>query len=95
MPYLASLNAALVNAPPQCGLDKYGRTIGDVALPGGLSLNEELVRQGMCWWYRKYAPGNVTLEKLETEARAARRGLWRKSNPMPPWEFRKTAVLER
>ena len=23
----------------------------------GLNLNQELVKQGWCWWYRKYAPG--------------------------------------
>ena len=27
-------------------------------------------------WYRKYAPGDITLEQLETEAREAKRGLW-------------------
>jgi micrococcal nuclease len=35
------------------GLDKYGRTIGDVTLPGGKKMSQELVRAGMCWWYRK------------------------------------------
>jgi endonuclease YncB( thermonuclease family) len=29
------------------GLDKYGRTIGDVFLPDGRMLNEELVREGL------------------------------------------------
>ena len=31
------------------GLDKYGRTIGGVTLPDGTVLNQELVREGMCW----------------------------------------------
>jgi endonuclease YncB( thermonuclease family) len=35
------------------GLDKYGRTIGDVFLPDGRMLNEELVREGLAWWYTK------------------------------------------
>jgi micrococcal nuclease len=30
------------------GLDKYGRTIGDVNLPDGMNLNQELVKQGWC-----------------------------------------------
>lgn len=70
------------------GLDKYGRTIGDVFLPDGRMLNEELVREGLAWWYREYAPGNVTLEKLEVEAREAKRNLWSHKKPVPPWVYR-------
>lgn len=36
--------------------DRYRRTVARVTLPNGVQLNEELVLQGMCWWYRKYAP---------------------------------------
>ena len=41
------------------GHDKYKRIIGDVILPDGVNLNQELVKQaqGWCWWYRKYALG--------------------------------------
>jgi len=31
------------------GHEKYKRTIGDVILPDGMSLNQELVKQGWCW----------------------------------------------
>jgi endonuclease YncB( thermonuclease family) len=58
------------------GLDRYGRTVADVILPDGRSLNRELVRQGVAWWYRKYAPHDSQLSQLEAEARAAKRGLW-------------------
>jgi len=71
------------------GLDKYKRTLGDVILPDGRNLNQELVREGMCWWYRKYAPADVTLERLEAEARNVKRGLWVDPHPVPPWEWRK------
>jgi endonuclease YncB( thermonuclease family) len=47
------------------GHDKYRRTLGDVILPDGMNLNQELVKQGWCWWYRKYAPGDTALERLE------------------------------
>lgn len=50
------------------GLDEYGSTIGDVILPDGMNLNQELVRRGLCWWYRPYAPGDTVLEGLKTEA---------------------------
>jgi hypothetical protein len=56
------------------GHDKYKRTIGYVILPDGMNLNQELVKQGWCWWYRKYAPEDTVLEGLENEARAGRKG---------------------
>ena len=71
------------------GHDKYKRTIGEVILPDGTNLNQELVRQGWCWWYRKYAPADAVLEALESEAREAKRGLWADPQPVPPWEWRK------
>ena len=70
------------------GRDKYHRLLGEIVLPDGRLLNRELVREGFCWWYRKYAPGDTALEQLENEAREARRGLWADTNPMPPWEWR-------
>ena len=71
------------------GLDKYKRTLGDVLLLDGTNVNHTLVKDGWCWWYRKYAPGNTALEGLETEAREARKGLWADPQPVPPWEWRK------
>jgi micrococcal nuclease len=43
----------------------------------------------MCWWYRKYAPNDRELEKLEVEARSDKRGLWADPMPIPPWAYRK------
>jgi micrococcal nuclease len=37
------------------GCDRYGRILGDVFLPDGRSLNQELVRAGYAWWFRKYS----------------------------------------
>ena len=71
------------------GKDKYGRTIADVLLPDETNVNHELVKEGWCWWYRKYAPGDTVLEGLERDAREARKGLWVDSQPVPPWEWRK------
>jgi micrococcal nuclease len=58
-------------------------------LPDGMNLNQELVKQGWCWWYRKYAPGDTVLEGLEAEARETKKGLWVDPAPVPPWEWRK------
>jgi micrococcal nuclease len=71
------------------GLDKYKRTLGDVILSDGVNLNQELVKDGWCWWYRKYAPGDTVLEGLERDAREGRKGLWADPQPVPPWEWRK------
>ena len=35
-------------------LDRYSRIVGKV-LDGQQDVNLALVRDGMCWWYRKYA----------------------------------------
>ena len=69
--------------------DRNGRTLATVMLPDGRSLDHELVRDGWCWWYRKYAPGDTVLEGLEKEAREAKKGLWADPQPVPPWEWRK------
>lgn len=70
--------------------DKYKRTIADVILPDGTNVNHELVKAGWCWWYRKYAPDNSELERLEQDARDAKKGLWADPKPVPPWVWRKS-----
>jgi endonuclease YncB( thermonuclease family) len=70
-------------------VDRYGRVVGEVHLEDGRVLNQALVSAGMAWWYRDYAKGDKTLERLEQEARAARRGLWAEAKPVAPWDWRK------
>ncbi|MFP4011694.1 MAG: thermonuclease family protein [Spirochaetaceae bacterium] len=69
--------------------DRYGRLVGEVVLPDGESLNEALVEAGYAWWYRRYAPEDEALRRLEEEAREAERGLWAAEDPVPPWEWRR------
>ena len=71
------------------GKDKYGRTIADLLLSDGTNVDHTLVKEGWCWWYRKYVPGDPVVEGLETEAREARKGVWADPQPVPPWEWRK------
>jgi micrococcal nuclease len=70
------------------GYDKYGRTLADVFFHDGTNVNHQHVKDGWCWWYRKYAPGDTVLEGLENEAREAKKGLWADPQPVPPWEWR-------
>jgi micrococcal nuclease len=69
--------------------DRYGRTVAEVFLADGRVLNRELVRAGLAWWYRRYAPRDGELADLEREARQARRGLWADADPLAPWEWRR------
>lgn len=69
--------------------DRYGRTVADVDC-GGRNVNEEQIRAGMAWVYRKYAKGYGDLYRLEDEARMGQRGLWVDLEPVPPWEWRKS-----
>ena len=68
-------------------VDRYGRVVGDVKLADGRSLGRELLREGLAWYYRRYA-NDPDFAKLEADARAAKRGLWSEPNPIPPWKFR-------
>jgi micrococcal nuclease len=69
------------------GHDKYRRTLGDVILPDGRSLNPELVKAGLAWWYEKYSK-DTTLRDLQEEARRAKRGVWIYPDPIAPWDWR-------
>ncbi len=77
----------------EVGRDKFHRLLGEVVLPDGRMLNQELVRAGVCWWYRKYAPGDTVLEGLEKYAREERKGLWTDPYPVPPWEWRTKKMI--
>lgn len=71
------------------GLDAHGRTLAEVTLPGGINLNQELVRVGYAW-VTPQVPHDDLLTKLEMSARRRPRGLWVESHPIEPWEWRKT-----
>ena len=55
----------------------------------GVDVNAELVRQGAAWVYQQYVK-DQSLYALETEAKAAQRGLWSlpEAERTPPWEWR-------
>lgn len=69
--------------------DRYGRRVGDVDC-AGINANESMIQTGLAWVYRKYDKGHEYLYAIEEEARNSRRGLWMDTNPIAPWEWRKT-----
>jgi len=77
------------------GKDRYKRILADVFLSDGTHVNHELVKEGWCWWYRKYAPKDIELKTLEEQARQSKKGLWGERAPVPPWEWRRDARAMR
>lgn len=66
--------------------DRYGRTMAEVLLPDGRSLDQEFVRAGLSWWFRNDSK-DLRLGELERQARIARLGLWAEPRPVLPWEW--------
>jgi len=73
-------------------LDKYGRFVARLAA-AGTDINAEQVRLGMAWEYSNYHSNRAYLA-LQREAREARRGLWARADPLPPWRWRKLHEAE-
>lgn len=72
--------------------DRYDRLVA-IVHRGDENLNQELVREGHAWAYRRYMRRNErALCALEQEAREAGRGLWqgRSAPAHAPWEHRAT-----
>jgi endonuclease YncB( thermonuclease family) len=75
--------------------DRYGREVCSVFVDAR-DVGLEQVRSGHAWWFREYAreqsaDDRKVYEAAESEARDARRGLWRDAAPTPPWDWRRQA----
>lgn len=73
--------------------DRYGRILGQVLIDEN-DINLAQVQAGMAWVYTQYLNGidlrtQALLIEAEDSARAASLGLWRDSQPLPPWIFRR------
>ncbi len=81
-------NKSLTVIPKE--IDKYGKIVGIIYI-GQKCLNEELVKNGLAWVYKKYCsePFCDKWLKLEKEARENKFGLWIDTDSVPPWNFRK------
>jgi micrococcal nuclease len=69
------------------GRDSYDRLLGDV-YRDKIWINGQLVRSGFAWQWSRGRQAE-RLDKLQREARRARRGLWAEPDPVAPWEFRR------
>ena len=74
------------------GKDKYGREIGKVTRDGA-DVNREMVKTGNAWHYKKYQKQQSKKDRsayaqAEKQARAGGAGVWSKSTPEAPWDYR-------
>jgi endonuclease YncB( thermonuclease family) len=82
------------NAVAECPkTDRYGRLVCKVTV-AGQDVGLQQVKDGIAWWYRKYAveqspQDQADYEQAETWAKMRRQGLWNDVNPTPPWEWRR------
>ncbi|MDO4764084.1 MAG: thermonuclease family protein [Flavobacteriaceae bacterium] len=67
--------------------DRNGRIIGEVFV-GNLNVNQELVKQGLAWHFKKYSKSKEYAQ-LENSARKRKVGIWSEKKPIAPWEWRK------
>jgi micrococcal nuclease len=62
--------------------DRYNRTLAYVFLEDGTLVNEAVIRAGWAEFYRSFDyRRKKAFEEAEREARAARRGIWKKTTP--------------
>lgn len=74
--------------------DRYKRNVGKVVVEGK-DANLAQIEAGLAWHYREYAreqshEDRESYAAAEESARVAQRGLWRDTQPTPPWAYRKS-----
>lgn len=74
--------------------DRYGRIVGKVLI-NGVDANLEQVKRGLAWWYKKYQKEQIHQDRLDylhaqEYAENEQIGLWAESDPIAPWDFRKS-----
>lgn len=89
---LAALEALTAGVNVRCevtGRDPYGRLIAKCFSPNGIDIGRRLVSSGWALAYRRYSKDYID---AESEARKAKRGIWR-GRFEKPWVWR--AVVRR
>ncbi|MES2650624.1 MAG: thermonuclease family protein [Bacteroidota bacterium] len=70
--------------------DRYGRLIAIVLNNKKQIVNQEMIKRGMAWHFKRYSSDQL-YAKLELVARKDKIGLWKDKNPIAPWKWRKPA----
>lgn len=69
--------------------DRYKRLIAVVINDKKQVVNEEMIKLGMAWHFKKYS-SDPLYEQLEVTARKNKSGLWQDGTAVAPWDWRKT-----
>lgn len=69
------------------GYDRNRRAIA-VVYCNGQNINLAMIKNGFAWHFSKYS-SDTNFARAQKQARKAKAGLWKKSGPIAPWEFRK------
>ncbi|MBE5317720.1 thermonuclease family protein [Pedobacter sp. MR2016-19] len=69
--------------------DRYKRLIAVVINDKKQVLNQEMLKLGMAWHFKKYS-SDPLYAQLEINARKNKIGLWQDSSAVAPWEWRET-----
>ncbi|MDR1080555.1 MAG: thermonuclease family protein [Deltaproteobacteria bacterium] len=73
-------------------IDRYSRQVGLVRLDGTL-INQRMIEAGYAWTYEQYCKVKdlcADFRNAESSARGRRAGLWADSDPVAPWDHRRS-----
>ena len=73
------------------GRDKFGNPLVEVKIKGAKDPRIELLKEGLAWPDEKNT--RTDLEYLRESAQLRGKGLWKDSNPTPPWVHRREQTL--
>ncbi|MFD2584938.1 thermonuclease family protein [Pedobacter vanadiisoli] len=69
--------------------DRYRRLIAVVVNHNKQVVNQEMIKRGMAWHFKKYS-SDPLYAQLEITARKNKIGLWQEAGAVAPWEWRET-----
>lgn len=70
--------------------DRFGRLVVWAYTPDGEDVSAEMLKAGLSWHFTKF-DDSAFYSQLETQARKNRTGIWTETNPIAPWNFRKSS----
>lgn len=73
---------------------RNGLGTAEILLQDGRNVGHELLKEGLAW-ARPDSGQDQSLEEMEQLARAAHKGLWSDSNPVPPWKWKPTKITSQ
>jgi micrococcal nuclease len=73
------------------GKDRWGNRLAVVWLKGEVDLRVELLKEGLAWTAERNPLPE--LENVRMEAKNKGKGLWKASEPTPPWVFRRQQTM--